>query len=158
MIDRFERLRIIERLTHGIGPGRVLVQNFEVQLIGPPMLVCRGSHRRVSVGSAQNRALALGCHLRVFVACSYSITHILALLPKGSFFRTNRGEVRRNTGFCKRGRCLDVAENVSSTAGIVKTPTRRTVKCPGQKGPIHSVHQLIDNHPGGDGVVRLLVD
>ncbi|MCY1177230.1 hypothetical protein D9M73_175300 [compost metagenome] len=42
-IQRLERLGIIEFTAHGVGLGRVLMQDLQVQLIGPPVAVRRAT-------------------------------------------------------------------------------------------------------------------
>ena len=48
-VKRLELLCVVEVLAHRIGQGRVLVENLQVQLIRPPVLVRHGPNRRVSV-------------------------------------------------------------------------------------------------------------
>jgi hypothetical protein len=62
-IERLEFLGVIELLAHRIRLRRLLVESLQVQLIRPPMLVRRGPNRRVSVRSAQYRALAFSRHI-----------------------------------------------------------------------------------------------
>ena len=59
----FELLTVVEILAHWIRLGRVLVENLQVQLIRPPVLVRRGPNRRMSMRSAQHRAFAFGRHI-----------------------------------------------------------------------------------------------
>ena len=58
-----ELLSVVEIRPHWIGLGRVLVENLQVQLIRPPVLVRHGPNRRVSVRSAQRRTLAFAFHI-----------------------------------------------------------------------------------------------
>src|SRR5262249_54760007 len=45
-VEGLELFRVVEVLTHRIGPGRVLVENLQVQLIRPPVPVRPGPMRR----------------------------------------------------------------------------------------------------------------
>ncbi len=38
-VEALERLRVVERLAHRVGLGRVLVKDLQMQLIWPPVLV-----------------------------------------------------------------------------------------------------------------------
>jgi hypothetical protein len=55
-VERLELFRVIELFTHGIGLWGMLVQDFQVHLIRPPINI------RVGVASAvRYRALRFGC-------------------------------------------------------------------------------------------------
>ena len=56
-VEALELLGVIERLAHGIGQWGVLVQDLQVQLIGPPVCVRWGSSRCVFQRAARERAL-----------------------------------------------------------------------------------------------------
>src|ERR1700694_3391813 len=62
-VEALELLGVVERLAHGIGQGRVLVENPQVQLIGPPVLIRHGPNRRALVRPARHRALAIAFHV-----------------------------------------------------------------------------------------------
>ena len=62
-VDLREFLGVVEVLAHRIGEGRVLVERPEVQLVRPPALIRDGPHRRMSVGSCQDRALRFARHI-----------------------------------------------------------------------------------------------
>ncbi len=49
-VEGLELFCVVEVLAHRIGPGRVLVENLQVQLIRPPVLVRPGPSRRGSRG------------------------------------------------------------------------------------------------------------
>jgi hypothetical protein len=56
-VEGLELLGVVERLTHGIGQGGVLVEHPQVQLVRPPVLVRRGPNCGVrGVGPAHDRA------------------------------------------------------------------------------------------------------
>ena len=57
-VEFLELLRVVELLPHGIGWGRVLVEDPEVQLIGPPVPVRRAPGLRVNRSPVIDRALA----------------------------------------------------------------------------------------------------
>src|SRR5579871_5939333 len=65
-VELLELLGVVERLAHGIGQGRVLVQYLQAQLIGPPVpigpgLGCPGAIPHVSpIG---HRAFGFGRHM-----------------------------------------------------------------------------------------------
>src|SRR5207248_11540545 len=61
-VDLLELLLVGEVLPHGVGPGRMLVQDREVQLIGPPVLV-RPRPMRRRRRRRDGRALALAAAL-----------------------------------------------------------------------------------------------
>src|SRR4029077_19283195 len=68
-----ELLGVVEVLPHGIGLGRVLAENPEVQLVRPPVAVRPHSHTR---GAVRNRALArflvsLCVHVSLRSCCSF---------------------------------------------------------------------------------------
>ena len=54
-IEALELFRVIEFLVHGIGQGRVLVQDVQAKLIGPPVGIRIGFASAVS-----DRALGFG--------------------------------------------------------------------------------------------------
>ena len=68
-VEALELLGVIERLAHGIGQGRVLVQDLQVQLIGPPVCVCWGS----SLLCVCERRPRTGTWLRLPSFCSCSV-------------------------------------------------------------------------------------
>src|SRR5471030_154539 len=59
-IEALELLGVVERLSHRIGQGRVLVQNLQVELVRPPARIGRGPSHRVSATSNLYRARGLG--------------------------------------------------------------------------------------------------
>ena len=59
-VEALELLGVVERLAHGVGLGGVLVQDVQLQLIGPPVCVRRGSGDRVLARVARERALCFG--------------------------------------------------------------------------------------------------
>jgi hypothetical protein len=69
-VELLEFLSVVERLAHGIGQGRVLVEDPEVQLVRPPVPVRRASASRVFVSTARYRALA------IFIHNVYSFRHV----------------------------------------------------------------------------------
>src|SRR5271167_695670 len=60
-VEFLELLSVVEVLAHGIGQGRVLLQNFEVQLVRPPVPVPPES--RVGASTMHYRALAGVCDI-----------------------------------------------------------------------------------------------
>ena len=56
-VEALEFLSVIEGLAHGIGQLRVLVQDLQIQLIGPPVCVGWGSSRCVFQSAVRERAL-----------------------------------------------------------------------------------------------------
>ena len=57
-VEALELLGVVERLVHGIGQWGVLVQDLQVQLIGPPVCVRSGATRQgVFASTARERAL-----------------------------------------------------------------------------------------------------
>ena len=73
-VERLELLGVVERLTHGIGERRVLVEHLQVQLIRPPTQVRRGAGRCLPV--AHHRALARARRLVLS-----RIVHVLQPFP-----------------------------------------------------------------------------
>jgi hypothetical protein len=61
-VEALELLGVIEALAHGIGQLRVLVQDLQIQLIGPPICVRSGSSRCVFQSAARERALRFVGH------------------------------------------------------------------------------------------------
>src|ERR1700685_3615307 len=61
-VEAVELLRVVELGTHGIGQGRVLVKNLQVQLIRPPVCV-RGPSHCVSASAARHWALGFCIHV-----------------------------------------------------------------------------------------------
>ena len=59
-IEALELLSVVERLSHRIGEGRVLVQNLQVELVRPPARIRRGPSHRVSASANIYRALGFG--------------------------------------------------------------------------------------------------
>jgi hypothetical protein len=57
-IEALERLRVVERFAHRIGQGRVLAQDVQFQLIGPPVAVSRATPGALLERSTMKRALA----------------------------------------------------------------------------------------------------
>ena len=62
-VEGLELLRVVERLAERVGLARVLVEDVQVELVGPPVAVHPGQARRV----ADDRALALAWYVRVHV-------------------------------------------------------------------------------------------
>ena len=54
-VEALEFFRVIELLAHRIGQGRVLVKDFQVQLVRPPVGVGLGS-----ASAVRDRALGFG--------------------------------------------------------------------------------------------------
>ena len=59
VVEAQELLRVVEALAHRIGLGGMLVQEFDLQLVRPPVLVCGGGRR----GAVVERAFGFGCHI-----------------------------------------------------------------------------------------------
>src|SRR5437879_5190996 len=59
-IEALELLSVVERLSHRIGQGRVLMQNPQVELVRPPARIRRGPSHRVSASANLYRALGFG--------------------------------------------------------------------------------------------------
>ena len=55
-VEALEFLCVVEVLAHGIGQGMVLAEYPQVQLVGPPVLICSASYGLVL--SVHDRALA----------------------------------------------------------------------------------------------------
>ena len=62
-VEALECLDVVELLAHGIAQGRVLVENPQVQLIGPPVPVRPGPNPGELMGSTRHRALAFAVHI-----------------------------------------------------------------------------------------------
>ena len=58
-VEALKLFGVIECLAHGIGKWRVLVQDLEVQLIGPPVCVRWGSSRCVFQSAVRKRAFCI---------------------------------------------------------------------------------------------------
>ncbi|MOA11789.1 hypothetical protein D3C78_1317450 [compost metagenome] len=56
-VEALELRGVIEALTHRTGERRVLVQDLEVQLVGPPICARPGPSRRVFARATRERAL-----------------------------------------------------------------------------------------------------
>ena len=65
-IEFLELFRVVELLAHGVGQGRVLVEDPEIELIGPPVPVRRSPDLRVHGSSVRDRAF-------VFVSGAVSV-------------------------------------------------------------------------------------
>jgi hypothetical protein len=61
-IELLERLGVVERLAHRVGLAGLLVQDVEVQLVGPPVGVTRGAGHGVLADAARERTLGLFGH------------------------------------------------------------------------------------------------
>ena len=61
-VEFFEFFSIVERLSHGVRQGSVLVQDFQIQLVRPPVPVCRASAGLWFAGMARHRAFAFFTH------------------------------------------------------------------------------------------------
>ena len=59
-VEFLELLGVVELLAHGVGQGRVLVEDLQVQLIRPPVSIRPGPSRRVSLSPVHHRALGCG--------------------------------------------------------------------------------------------------
>src|SRR5947209_2985041 len=80
-IQALELLSVIERLSHRIGHGRVLVQDLQVELVRPQARIRRGPSHRVSAGANLYRALGLGWIVGDSRRCRFEfILHLLILL------------------------------------------------------------------------------
>jgi hypothetical protein len=75
-VERGELPRVVEVLAHGVGPGRVLVQDLQVELVRPPVLVRPGPG--VLDGRCRDcRVLALaGALRRGLVVHPEAVTHV----------------------------------------------------------------------------------
>src|ERR1700693_5642271 len=62
-IETLDLLCVVEPLSHGIGLGGALAQDVQLQLIGPPACVRRGSRYRVFASVARKRALTFAFHV-----------------------------------------------------------------------------------------------
>ena len=61
-VEALERLGVVEPLAHGIGRGRVLVEDRQVQPVRPPELVRHAPDNGVPADPAAHRALTYGVH------------------------------------------------------------------------------------------------
>src|SRR5579885_275459 len=59
-VEALEFLTVIESLLHRTAPGRVLVQDLQIQLIRPPVRIGRGGGDRMPAHAARYRTLGLG--------------------------------------------------------------------------------------------------
>src|ERR1700722_7835464 len=57
-VKALELLGVIERLAHGVGKRLVLVQDLEVELIGPPICVGMGPSHYMFASASREGALA----------------------------------------------------------------------------------------------------
>src|SRR5690606_23309334 len=62
-VEGLELLGVVEVLAHRVGPGRVLVEDLQVHLIGPPVTV-RPGPVRLGSGSLDDWVLALAAGVR----------------------------------------------------------------------------------------------
>ena len=61
-VETREFFRVVKLRAHGIGQGRVLVKNLQVQLLRPPVCVLRGPSHCVSASVARHWALGFRVH------------------------------------------------------------------------------------------------
>src|SRR5690242_9544869 len=102
-IEALELLSVVERLPHRIGQWRVLVQNFQVELIWPPTRIRRRSSHRVSARANLYRALGFGWTIWDSRRCRCEFfLHVLILLRTSlKKYRAER-RLRRLTGSAPR--------------------------------------------------------
>src|SRR6185295_8116673 len=80
-IEALELLSVVERLSHRIGQGRVLVQNLQVELVRPPARIRRGPGHRVSANANVYGALGFGWIIGDSRGCRCEFfLHLLILL------------------------------------------------------------------------------
>src|SRR5713226_2577112 len=80
-IEALELLSVVERLSHRIGQGRVLVQNLQVELVRPPARIRRGPSHRVSASATIYWALGFGWIIGDSCRCRCEFFfHVLILL------------------------------------------------------------------------------
>ena len=60
VVEVLEFLRVVELLAHRVGLRRMLVQQFQPQLLRPPVLV-----RPADAGNVVERAFCFGCHVHL---------------------------------------------------------------------------------------------
>ena len=70
-VEPLEFLGVVEPRAHGVGLRRVLVQDVQLQLIGPPVCIRWGSSDHTLASSTRERALWFGGHgSLLWVACA----------------------------------------------------------------------------------------
>ena len=112
-VERLELFCVVEVLAHRVAPGRVLVEDLQVQLVRPPVLV-RVGPAHLGSGRGDRWVLALATAVRHVVFSSFVLPADGWLVSTSSF---GPGAVARRGGHSRRARV---------SRRLTQRPSRRT--------------------------------